>query len=475
MAKTFRNARFKWLLLLVCITFLFVGLYGCTKKEAEKAKDEPKTVIKSTKNSDKREFAFPEGFDFSKPVSLEEFPKWMKDHLNKLEWAKHKNYDTRLNRNLLEKTFDLAETFMVNFQKPEGNFHYQYDFVKKKMDRDDNQVRQAGSVWGLALIYQYKQDEKVRVALEKGLKFFFKLNQPGEGEGALLLAYPGDSQCQTGTVALIALSIVEYLRTEKDAGIKIDPAFRKEMLGYLDGYIKHLKAMQLDDYHFSKSYNLLTKSRRNSSSPYFDGETMLCLIKTAKYLDQYKDLIPKLEETGIRLARDYTIEAWRKNQDSDKTKGFFQWSCMAFWEYQDAGWKHSETLGDYVLSLSWWMLHVHKTLIRRKGTGYAYEGLTHAYKLAETRGMNDAKLDLAYTIDKGLYKMNSWQVGNPIENNFLKNHPTDDPLAVGGYMNHRKQPPLRVDVTQHTVHAVSLSLEWVYTKKDPDGPKFEYQ
>ncbi|NIP30989.1 MAG: hypothetical protein GTO02_05360, partial [Candidatus Dadabacteria bacterium] len=59
------------------------------------------------------------------------------------------------------------------------------------------------------------------------------------------------------------------------------------------------------------------------------------------------------------MAKEYSYDQWIHIYDSPKTKGFFQWGCMALWEYQDAGWKDSEFYRKYVLSLSWWMIHVH--------------------------------------------------------------------------------------------------------------------
>ena len=137
---------------------------------------------------------------------------------------------------------------------------------------------------------------------------------------------------------------------------------------------------------------------------------------------------------------------------------------MSFWEYYDAGWKDAEVFGDYTLAMGWWMLHTHHTLKRNRNTAYAYEGIIHAYKTATTRKNEAAAHDLAYTIDKGLYKLTKWQVGGPLANmnRFLSANPTDDPIAVGGIMNHRKEAPLRIDVTQHQMHAVILALTNIY-------------
>jgi hypothetical protein len=87
------------------------------------------------------------------------------------------------------------------------------------------------------------------------------------------------------------------------------------------------------------------------------------------------------------------------------------------------------------------------------------------------RDMKAALNDLAYTIDTGLYKLTGWQVGGPLQhrNRYLSQHPTRDPLAVGGIMNHHQQSLLRIDLTQHQMHAVILALRHVI----PNGNKRE--
>jgi len=191
----------------------------------------------------------------------------------------------------------------------------------------------------------------------------------------------------------------------------------------------------------------------------------LALCKAARYLG-HVELLPTIEKSARTLAEDYTVKAWAKDRDSDKTKGFYQWGSMAFNEYSGAGWKDAKLFEDVTLTLGWWMIHTHKTLIRSRNTAYAHEGLASAYAIAKRRGNQRAASDLGYAIDKGLYKITSWQVGGPLahKNSFLKRRPTSDPLAVGGVMNHRSQAPLRIDVTQHQMHAVILALENVYTQ-----------
>ena len=46
----------------------------------------------------------------------------------------------------LEESYDLGQQFLVNWQVPEGNFRYMYDWISKEWIDDDHQVRQAGSL-----------------------------------------------------------------------------------------------------------------------------------------------------------------------------------------------------------------------------------------------------------------------------------------------------------------------------------------
>jgi hypothetical protein len=93
--------------------------------------------------------------------------------------------------------------------------------------------------------------------------------------------------------------------------------------------------------------------KRKHASPYFDGETMLCLAKAAKYLDGYSDLILLIKDTSMTLAKKYTVDSWRDDTHvSNQTKGFYQWSSMFLAEYHNARWKDYEIMGNYVVALA---------------------------------------------------------------------------------------------------------------------------
>jgi len=166
-------------------------------------------------------------------------------------------------------------------------------------------------------------------------------------------------------------------------------------------------------------------------------------------------------------------ESLAKDPDSKITKGYYQWSSMAFFELATSGWEDTEKYGTYLLELADWMIDVHKTLWRTRNTAYAYEGIIHAYQLAILNKDKKRAVKYARVIDKGLAKLTSWQIGHSSANEYISRKPVDDPFAVGGIQNHRKEPGLRIDVTQHQMHAVILARKYVYKNPGQTGTKPE--
>jgi hypothetical protein len=377
--------------------------------------------------------------------------------------------DLKMNAELLGQTRELGCAFLDNWQLPEGNFRYMYDWLDKTWVQDDHQVRQAGSLWGVGTCYRYAPTESARAVLDKGLAFWFTNTIPGPVEGSLNLRYPGDPWMHSGTVALVALAIIEYLK----ADAPMDEAYRAELNTKLDGYLAFLSWMQLPNGHISDRFDHRSNKRRSQSSPYYDGESLLAMTKAARQLDRTA-LVPTIEKAARSMAETYTVKSWAKDRDSNQTKGFFQWGSMSFAEYYLAGWKDKELFGDVAQSLGWWMIHTHKTLTRQRNHAYAMEGLIANWRIANLRGDVPAQTDLLYTLDRSMHKLFQWQIGGPLasQNTWLKDQGKDDPMAVGGIMNARKPSKadvkkdvshqLRIDVTQHQMHATTMALEHVY-------------
>ncbi|MCK4501256.1 hypothetical protein KAU11_12215 [Candidatus Babeliales bacterium] len=361
-----------------------------------------------------------------------------------------------LTRDILEDSLARGTQFLLNNQKPEGNFNYEYDWVDQWMNPSDSEVRQAGPLWALWLIYNNDPDDSLIPAIKKGFSFFENNSIESEG-GYKWIVYPDSTSGRTGTVALLTLSIVDFLRSAEN----IDVEFENNLESDLDKYLDFLISLRRENGQFYQSYNHETGIGYGGSSPYFDGESLLALTKAAKYLNK-NDLKQTILESADVMYQVNVVDALESNPDSTTTKGFFQWGTMSFYELATSGWESTEKYSDIIIDLADWMIDVHRTLERTRNTAYAYEGIIHAYEISRICE-DEFHIDkFKCTIDEGLYKLTSWQVGGPIQNEYLLNHPTTDILAIGGVMNHKEEPPLRIDVAQHQMHAVLLALRYVY-------------
>ncbi len=174
-----------------------------------------------------------------------------------------------------------------------------------------------------------------------------------------------------------------------------------------------------------------------------------------------------LRPVALRAAeatfQSYVQQSLGTATDSDDTKGFFQWGSMSYAELFDSGWPGTDVYARRTIDLAHWMIDVHKTLERSRNTGYAYEGILSAYRLAKITGDDAAEQKFRLVCQQGLGKLLTWQVGSPVANRYLQETPSVVPYSVGGVMNGADDPWLRIDVTQHQMHAVILARQYLWT------------
>ena len=146
-----------------------------------------------------------------------------------------------LSREILDRSLELGTQFMLNHQKSDGNFTYIYDWVIKTFDRGDNPVRQAGAMWGLAVIYNDTRNPRVASAVEKAMDYL-ALNSNLTHGAQRYVIYPSEKVGRTGTVALCALTHIEYLRAA-NSGISVENIERYSRL--LDEYLNFLVSARI--------------------------------------------------------------------------------------------------------------------------------------------------------------------------------------------------------------------------------------
>ncbi len=355
---------------------------------------------------------------------------------------------------MLDRSLALGTHFLLANQKPAGNFQYELDWKTLRYSAGDSAVRQAGATWGLALIHQQlhrtgQPTKAVKVGLLRALRFFETHSK--RVKDRRFVVYPGSERGSLGTVALVALALIDLLR--------VWPS--KKWRAHLDAYLAFLIAARRGAGRFRGAYLHDSGKSLGPPSAYFDGEALLALVKAARYLGRSDLLELVLREADAGHTAN-VVDALDANPDSKVTKGYYQWACMAYFELATWPKVRSATHARRLLELTDWMIDVHQTLKRTRNTGYAYEGIIPAYAIAKRDDDEVRMAKLRCTVERGLSRLCSWQVANPLANRYIRARAEHDRRAVGGVQNHRKESRLRIDVTQHQMHAIILARRYVW-------------
>ena len=363
----------------------------------------------------------------------------------------------QLTRAVLDASLAVGRQYLLLNQRYEGNFNYEYNFRTGELNPQDSQVRQAGATWGVATIHRDQPSEETHAALAHAIHFF-KRHSVRTDDGRRFVVYPGDVHGRTGTVALVSLALIDFITTLPEG------AERAEMTVLLNEYMKFLVSLRHtngeNQGHFFGTYDYETGQGHGEPSPYFDGESLLAMTKACRNTGM-TELEGPILESAENMYQRYVTEARKVDPDSNLTKGFYQWSTMAFFQIHEAGWSKSDKFAERAIDLAHWMIDVHHTLRRTRNTAYAHEGLVTAWELARQIGKKAARDKFGRVVDEGLTKLTSWQVGGPNPNPWLRQWPTKDLLAIGGIMNSESEPKLRIDVAQHQMHAVLLARRYI--------------
>ncbi len=375
-------------------------------------------------------------------------------------WKRERKHP-HLTRSVLIQSVEAARTYMVNQQLPAGNFTYMFDLLRNSAIEDDNQVRQAGTIWALASLCRDRPTDATHNATVRALDYFFRISKP-VALGYTAPVYETEAEVKTGTVALLCLAITDFCRARSNY---IGFAGQGLYDSWLTQYLNYLRGMEMENGSWGKKYHVQNNEREAASSPYYDGEALLAYCRAARYM-QRDELVPRIERIAHQLAEKYTVAAWDRELDSELTKGFFQWGCMAFAEYVEAGWRDADAIGDAALALAWWQIHEHRVLLRRGNTAYAVEGLLGAYRIARARDDTASMTSLRAAVVEILQRLTPWQVGGPWHdrNPFLRGRRIP-PAAAGGIMSAPDSGSIRIDTVQHQAHACLLALELLFPEK----------
>eukprot|EP00747_Dinoflagellata_sp_TGD_P166070 gnl/TRDRNA2_/TRDRNA2_188303_c0_seq1.p1 gnl/TRDRNA2_/TRDRNA2_188303_c0~~gnl/TRDRNA2_/TRDRNA2_188303_c0_seq1.p1 ORF type:complete len:442 (-),score=52.74 gnl/TRDRNA2_/TRDRNA2_188303_c0_seq1:72-1397(-) len=364
----------------------------------------------------------------------------------------------------MREALSLGSNYMLSSMRPSGEFVYEFDYEKGRETEDDdfgdmvNPVREACGVWGLSLMLLdavlegSSMPRELLDGLRRSLNFFAASSRSFD-DGRRVVVYPGLEAVpgKTGTVAVLALAHIDFLRTSLPVGHE-----REKYLNHLTGLLKSLKSSVKADGRVHRKYRNNDGHFFREHSPHFDGEVLLAFVKAAKYLD-FEEYWPT-----VRLMVD---AGWKKNvknglragTDNENMKGYYQWSSMAWYELLTSS--HADEYSAFrhrIVKYGLWIVNKHKLLKRTRNFGYAFEGLIPAFLIAKDLSDWDALETLGCAIDRGMRKVSSMQLGHPLATGLAK-HARLSNRTRGGVQDAFKETKLRIDTTEHQMHAAILA------------------
>ncbi|MEB3167783.1 MAG: hypothetical protein VKK97_03530 [Synechococcaceae cyanobacterium] len=356
-----------------------------------------------------------------------------------------------LTATLCAEALDLGLRFLLAQMGTDGRITYEVPLQPGPAEDSHHQVREAGALWGLSLYLhrptlQADQRRAIWQALQAGLARQATHSICEHGQRRPLP--PQEPSGALGTAALLGLSLVEMLT-------QADCPQREERQRLLQETLTFILSCRQSSGRYHSRYDLRSGRPLDDANPYFDGEVCLLLAKASWQLEMTAYAVP------ASIAADAMFEAYadraiHRRVLSDDCKGFYQWGSMAMTELHLLQ-PHEPRWGDRVLAMADWILEVHQVLSRKRNTGYAFEGLISAFRLAHGRGEQTMQRRLHQAIDSGLARLCTWQLGASVQCESLQRlHPVN-PQAIGGVLGGRHDTLIRIDTVQHQMHALLLA------------------
>ncbi len=387
-------------------------------------------------------------------------------------WERTAAIRPKVTPDALDQAIEAARAYYLNAQLPEGNFRYLLDCTTNQEYNDDNQVRQAGALWGLSRLCRERFTEATRRSLLLGLDFFLRNRKPYGKGGPLIITYKGARLVKTGTVALFCLALVDFLEGQERY---LPAAQRQPYIDALATHLAFLRILELPDGSWRDSCNLQrppSEQGKAECSPYYDGEALLAYLAAQRYfaarpqLKRPAGLDERIHFALPALLKKHVVDSLHPEGDGDRVKGFFQWglmSCALYCE-QNQG-PVADLAFDGGLALAWWQIYGNRLDTRNGNTGYAIEGMVAAWRLSAARQRHAEAAAFREAIDATLARLMTWQVGGPFEslNPYLSHWKSRIPdRAQGGITAAADSGLIRIDTVQHQLHAMLLARKYLY-------------
>ena len=349
-------------------------------------------------------------------------------------------YNTLLNadaidNNLLRERIGLAASWFKNNTNRNGGLEYEYEPSKDEYSSDNNHVRQIATVWSVAGVRNFLDDESLTPIIHSALDMYVE-NIECKDEYCFVKIDSSAKLAYNAFMVLALLHAPEY------------PSADRHMRLLADGILSQQQE--------NGSYNTYFDSNRNSGTDYYPGEAMYALMQLyeatgdVRYLESVKKAFP------------YYRKYWRKNIST----AFVPWHSQAYLLLYRA--TKDPEVADFVFEMNDWLIDRYqiKDSSRldyiggfprsepRYSTASYEEGINDAYSLAKMIGDKEHMQKYRDSIRMGMRFILLTQF-TP-ENAF---YITNQDRAIGGFRKKLTDNEQRIDYTQHASFAIMKSIE----------------
>ncbi|HPF78604.1 MAG TPA: hypothetical protein PLF01_04845 [Alphaproteobacteria bacterium] len=209
-----------------------------------------------------------------------------------------------------------GQKWIINAQRDNGLFTYEYRPLEDRFTNEDNMVRQTGTFWVLIESLKYHRDDAVLATIEKFRKKISSMiirSKAGDDDIAYI-EFNGFGKINTSALYILSLLSLE------EHGLELTEQEKKDM----DLVITGMRKMSDEEggfwylYYLPKEHNIITS--------YGSGEALFAL---AKYYDKRNDMAG-LEWTYKEFMKYF--DRFLKNEDDfqvTEARAFFSWGIYA--------------------------------------------------------------------------------------------------------------------------------------------------
>ncbi len=355
-------------------------------------------------------------------------------------------------QNIAER-ITLAQTWIMNAQRSDGLFIYEYLPLEDKFTDDDNIVRQVGTFWALTESLSYARNAETLAVISKFRdkigRMIIRAKAKEENKSTDIAYIDFNGIGKLNTSALYVLSLLSL----KNHNVPLTQQEEKDLPLFIEG----LRKMSDEKGGFWYLYYLPKKDNKITS--YGSGEALFAL---AKYYDHTNDIDNLKWVYKAFLKYD---ERFLKNNPSfqnTEARSFFSWGIYALAVINEKFPIPYETTVKPMLDMAF-KAREESPKCQNKGCFFApslgeaafFEGMVQAYKMTQNAEKDKAEVQkLKDFIDLALQYYASLQVTNIEQFRQKSGYTGKTENVLGVFCDGEPCKRIRNDLTQHAMNAL---------------------